>query len=94
MKHKYFRCTLACCGVIIENKYFENFFFPEQTFTVNYKNRHEWMTPERNTMANISKQNPDNSDLHNEYKKFRNDLTSALRNAQLEHHSKELDLTI
>ena len=58
------------------------------------------MTPElrtaitkRNTMANISKQNPDNSDLHNEYKKFRNDLTSALRNAQLEHHSKELDLT-
>ena len=74
--------------------------FPEQTFTVNYRNRHEWMTPElrmaitkRNTMANISKQNPDNSDLHNEYKKFRNDLTSALRNAQLEHHSKELDLT-
>ena len=44
-------------------------------------------------MANISKQNPDNSDLHNEYKKFRNDLTSALRNAQFEHHSKELDLT-
>ena len=37
--------------------------FPEQTFTVNYKNRHEWMSPElrsaitkRNTMANISKQ--------------------------------------
>ena len=58
------------------------------------------MTPElrtaitnRNTIANISKQNPDNSDLRNEYKKFRNDLTSALRNAQLEHHSKESDLT-
>ena len=62
--------------------------FSEQTFTVNYKNRHEWMTPElrtaitkRNTMANISKQNPDNSDLRIECKKFRNDLTSALRNA-------------
>ena len=58
------------------------------------------MTPElrtaitkRNTMANISKQNPDNSDLRNEYKKFGNDLTSALRNAPLEHHSKELYLT-
>ena len=47
----------------------------------------------RNTMTNISKQNPDNNDLCNEYKKFRNDLTSALRNVQLEHHSKELDLT-
>ena len=74
--------------------------FPEQTFTVNYKNSHKWMTPKLraaitkiNTMANISKQNPDNSDLRNEYKKFRNDLTSALRNAQFEHQSKELDLT-
>ena len=54
------------------------------------------MTPElrtaitkRNTMANISKQNPDNSDLRNEYKKFGNYLTSALRNAPLEHHSKD-----
>ena len=41
----------------------------------------------RNSIANISKQNPDYIDLHNEYKKFRNYLTSALRNAQLEQHS-------
>ena len=45
----------------------------------------------KTSMANFSKQNPENSYLHNEYKKYRNDLTSALRNAQPDR--KKLDLT-
>ena len=38
------------------------------------------------------KQNPDNMDLHNEYKSYRNRVTSKIRNAQLQYHSNEFDI--
>ena len=73
--------------------------FPEQTVTMNYKNRHPWLTPKlkasikkRNSMSNVCKQNPDNMDLHNEYKLYRNRVTSKIRNAQLQYHSNEFDI--
>ena len=73
--------------------------FPEQTVTMNYKNRHPWLTPKlkasikkRNSMSNACKQNPDNMDLHNEYKSYRNRVTSKIRNAQLQYHSNEFDI--
>ena len=65
----------------------------------NYKNRHPWLTPKlkasikkRNSMSNVCKQNPDNMDLHNEYKSYRNRVTSKIRNAQLQYHSNEFDI--
>ena len=73
--------------------------FPEQTVTMNYKNKHPWLTPKlkasikkRNSMSNICKQNPDNMDLHNKYKSYRNRVTSKTRNAQLQYHSNEIDI--
>ena len=52
--------------------------FQEQTVTMNYNNRHPWLTPKlkasikkRNSMSNVCKQNPDNMDLHDEYKSYR-----------------------
>ena len=73
--------------------------FPEQTVMMNYKNRHPWLTPKlkasikkRNSMSNVCKQNPGNMDLHNEYKSYRNRVTSNIRNAQLQYHSNEFDI--
>ena len=48
----------------------------------------------RNSMSNVHvcKQNPDNMDLHNEYKSYRNRGTSKIRNAQLQYHNNEFDI--
>ena len=63
--------------------------FPKQTLTMNYRNRHPWLTPKlkapikkRNSMSNvyyICKQNPDNMDLHKEYKSYKNRVPSKIR---------------
>ena len=69
--------------------------FPKQTVTMNYKNKHGWMTDSlrliirrKNTLPNMSKQQPDNKELHKEYKKFR-----KLRNAELTYNSEQLEMT-
>ena len=46
----------------------------------------------KNSMSNICKQNNDNMDLHNEYKSYKNRVTSKIRNAQLQYHSNEFDI--
>ena len=43
-------------------------------------------------MSNVCKQNPDNMDLHNECKSYRNRVTSKIRNAQLQYHSNEFHI--
>ena len=74
--------------------------FPMQTVTMNYKNKHGWMTDSlrlmirrKNTLSNMSKQQPDNKELHKEYKKFRNMVISKLRNAELTYNSEQLEMT-
>ena len=74
--------------------------FPLQTVKMNYKNKHPWMTAElrlqikkRNTLSNMSKQQPDNKELHQKYQKFRNIVTSWLRNAEHNYHSEQLEIT-
>ena len=51
--------------------------FPLQTVKMNYKNKHPWMTAElrfqilkKNTLSNMSKQQPDNKELHSEGQKM------------------------
>ena len=63
--------------------------FPMQTVTMNYKNNHGWMTDSlrlvtrrKNTLSNMSKQQPDNKELLKEYKNIRNMVISKLRNAE------------
>ena len=74
--------------------------FPMQTVTMNYKNKHGWMTDSlrlmikrKNTLSNMSKQELDNKKLHKEYKKFRNMVISKLRNAELTYNSEQLEMT-
>ena len=46
----------------------------------------------KNSMSNVCKQNLDNMDLHNEYKSYRNRVTSKIRNGQLQNHSNKFDI--
>ena len=41
----------------------------------------------------MSKQQPDNKELHQKYKKFRNIVISRLRNAEHNYHSEQLEIT-
>ena len=73
--------------------------FPEQTITMTYKTRHPWLSPElkaaiktRNSMSNLCKQNPGNIQLHKEYKRYRNNITAQVKNAQINYQSNELDI--
>ena len=51
------------------------------------------MIRRKNTLSNMSKQQPDNKELHKEYKKFRNMVISKLRNAELTYNSEQLEMT-
>ena len=47
--------------------------FSEQTVTINYKNRHPCLTAKLKASIkkrNVCEQNPDNMELHNEYKAY------------------------
>ena len=73
--------------------------FPKQTITMNYKNRLPWLTEKlrnqikvKNAMHTEIMLNPDDHLLKLEYKKLRNELTSALRNSELNHYSDDLEL--
>ena len=64
------------------------------------KNKHGWMTDSlrlmirrKNTLSNMSKQQPDNKELHKEYEKFRNMVISKLRNAELTYNCEQLEMT-
>ena len=74
--------------------------FPLQTVKMNYKSKHPWMTAglrsqikERNTLSNMSKQQPANEELHKKYKKCRNTVISNLRNAEHNYYSEQLEIT-
>ena len=45
------------------------------------------------TLSNMSKQQPDNKELHNEYKRLRNMVISKLRNAELKYNSEQFEMT-
>ena len=73
--------------------------FPKQTITMNCKNRLPWMTEKlrnqikvKNAMHTEIMLNPADHLLKVEYKKLRNELTSALRNSELNHYSDDLEL--
>ena len=51
------------------------------------------MMRRNNTLSNMSKQQPDNKELHKEYNKFRNMVISKLRNAELTYNSEQLEMT-
>ena len=63
--------------------------------TVTYKTRHPGLSPElkaaiktRNSMSNLCKQNPGNK----EYKRYKNNVTAQVKNAQINYQSNELDI--
>ena len=73
--------------------------FPFKIFTINYKNRHPWMTA--NLRSQIMKKNKlhlkshiqkNDIDLNTELKQKRNQLTSDLRNAEILYYSRQLEL--
>ena len=83
-------------GVIVQH--FENS-FPKQTFTVTYKTRLPWMTPdlrqqicEKNAMYKATLSDPQNKELLIEYKKNKNSLNSQLKNTEILYYSNELDI--
>ena len=45
------------------------------------------------TLSNMSKQQPDNKELHKEYKRLRNMVISKLRNAELKYNSEQFEMT-
>ena len=73
--------------------------FPKQTFTMTYKTRLPWLTEklrtqikEKNAMHTQVILNPSNTLLNSEYKRLRNELTSSLRNCELQYYSNKLEL--
>ena len=63
--------------------------------TVTYKTRHPGLSQElkaaiktRNSMSNLCKQNPGNK----EYKRYKNNVTAQVKNAQINYQSNELDI--
>ena len=61
--------------------------------------RHPCLSPElkaamktRNSMSNLCKQNTGNIQLHKEYKRYRNNITAQVKNAQINYQSNELDI--
>ena len=43
-------------------------------------------------MSNLCKQIPGNTQLHKEYKIYRNNITAQVKNAQINYQSNELDI--
>ena len=73
--------------------------FPKRTFTMTYKNRLPWLTEklrnqikDKNVMHTLVILNPGDQQLRSKYKQQRNELTSNLRNSELNYHSDELEL--
>ena len=71
--------------------------FPMQTVTMNYKNKHGWMTDSlrlmirrKNTLSNMSKQQPDNKELHTKSSEIWS--SQWLRNAELTYNSEQLEM--
>ncbi len=74
--------------------------FQMQTFTMNYKNRHPWMTNDlrkqiknKNTLYLKTLDCPLDKDLYKEYTTTRNALTSVLKNKEISHYSEQLELS-
>ena len=70
--------------------------FPKRTFTMSYKNRLAWLTEKLRTQIKdknaMYTQDPGDKQMTTRYKTLRNELTSALRNAELKHYNDELEL--
>ena len=72
--------------------------FKMLTFTMNYNNRHPWMTEAlrkqikiKNAMYADTFHKKDNV-LTEKYKKIKNDLKSSLRNKEIEYYSNQLEI--
>ena len=72
--------------------------FKMLTFTMNYKNRHPWMTEalrtqikNKNTMYAKVLQTK-NKELQDEYKKLKNSLQSSLKNTEIQYYSNQLEI--
>ena len=83
-------------GVIVQH--FENS-FPKRTFTLTYKTRLPWMTPdlrhkicENNAMYKATLSDPQNKELLIEHKKKKNSLNTQLKNIEILYYSHELDI--
>ena len=70
--------------------------FPEEIIEHKYMNRYPWLN--KSLRASIVKKmsiqsqlDPDNDTLHEEYKKYKNNVTSLLRNAELLYYSEQLE---
>ena len=82
---------------VIDLHFGEN--FPKRTFTMTYKNRLPWLTEklrtqikDKNAMHTMVILHPDDQLLRVKYKKLRNELTSLIRNSEINHYSDELEL--
>ena len=74
-------------------------YFPEEKCTVKYKNRYPWLTAalrlaikQKNDLSAESILAPTNIPLREKYKKFRNSVTSLLRNAEISYISNQLEI--
>ena len=72
---------------------------PEEICTAKYKNRYPWLTAalrlaitQKNNLSTESILDPTNIPLRKRYKKFRNTVTSLLRNAEIAYISKQLEI--
>ncbi|MGL1889690.1 MAG: reverse transcriptase domain-containing protein [Reichenbachiella sp.] len=73
--------------------------FPEQTITMTYKNRYDWVQKAlstrirlKNTMYLSTLSNKNDTKLISDYKILKNKVTSDLRNAEIEHFSNQLEI--
>ena len=83
-------------GVIVQH--FENS-FPKRSFTLTYKSRLPWMTPDlchkicaNNAMYKGTLSDPQNKELLIEYKKNKNSLNSQLKNTEIHYYPNDLDI--
>ena len=73
--------------------------FPEIISKITYNNRYPWLTTalrnsiiEKNKLSLETVLQPENVNLFKQYKKYRNKLTSLLKNAELQYNSKQLEV--
>ena len=72
--------------------------FKKQTYTVNYKNRHSWMTgalraqiKQKNKLHSLAISSRDDK-IMDDYKETKKNLQSALRNSENTYFSNQLDI--
>ena len=76
-------------------------FCPKQTFTMTYSNKLPWLTDAlrksikiKNCLHAETKANPNDQQLKRKYKRYRNQVISDLRNAEIRYFSNEIDVNI